>query len=391
MINMNIKAKLKKIGIILLKALPVKHCVLFNSFDGLYNDNPKYVSVMLHSLYPDVKIFWVVGEDSHEAIPDYVHKVPAKGFYRDVIESTSAVVVDNFSGIRRMEKNVPSKWVEVYTKDSRRINISTWHGTPLKKIGFDIPGIKNSKYYYTSSKYMISGCSYVKNCFSTAFPGVEVRMYGTPRNDCLVGKTGEANSNELKKKLRLPLNKKVVLYAPTFRESTYESGVHQLEQLNIRDLLSALNERFGGEWVFVYRVHHEVFGKVNFECLTDDIKECIYPGNIGDDMAEYLQVTDALITDYSGSMYDFALTGRPCWLFALDRSHYEQVERGFYMSLSELPFLFLEKPADLYDAIRGFDSAEYKKKVGKFLTKIGNIEDGQASRRLVDDIIKYMN
>lgn len=274
----NISEKLKKIEIILLKALPVKKCVLFNSFDGLYNDNPKYVSVLLHSLYPDVKIFWIVGKDTHEAIPDYVHRVPVKGFYRDIIESISAVVVDNFSGIRRMEKNVPSKWVEIYTKDPRRINISTWHGTPLKRIGFDIPGIKNSKYYYTSSTYMISGCSYVKNCFSTAFPGVEVRMYGTPRNDCLIRLPNEDDRNYLKKKLGLPLNKKVVLYAPTFRESTYESGEHQLEQLNIRELLSVLNNRFGDDWVFVYRVHHEVFGKVNFECLTDDIKKVFIQG-----------------------------------------------------------------------------------------------------------------
>lgn len=108
-------------------------------------------------------------------------------------------------------------------------------------------------------------------------------------------------------------------------------------------------------------------------------------------MAEYLQITDVLITDYSGSMYDFALTGRPCWLFALDRKHYESVERGFYMPISELPFQFLESTADLYDAIRNFDSTEYKKDIDRFLENIGNIEDGQASRRIVDDIIGYLN
>ncbi len=387
----NIFAKLKKIELILLKALPVKKCVLFNSFNGLYSDNPKYVSVLLHDSYPDVKIYWIIGNDSSEEIPDYVGKVPVRGFYHDYMMSTSAVVVDNFSGIRRMEKKVPSKFAEIYTKDTRRVNISTWHGTPLKKIGFDIPRIKNSKYYYTSSNYIVSGCTYVKDCFFTAFPGVKVNLYGTPRNDCLVRQQTVDNYKKLKNKLNLPLNKRIVLYAPTFREDVYESGVHQLEELDIQRLLFALNKRFGGEWVFVYRVHHEVFGKVDFNNLHEDIKSSVIPGNVGDDMAEYLQVTDALITDYSGSMYDFVLTGKPCWLFALDKQHYEQEERGFYMSISELPFSFSESIEDLYTSIECFDSVEYEYKIKVFLKNIGNVEDGNASKRIVDDIINYLS
>ena len=55
----------------------------------------------------------------------------------------------------------------------------------------------------------------------------------------------------------------------------------------------------------------------------------IYNGNYGNDMTEYLIVSDVLITDYSSSMFEFIITGKPCFLFCPDLDNYEKNERGF--------------------------------------------------------------
>ena len=384
-------AKIKKIENSIILLLPTQEMVVFTSFNGLYNDNPRYISECLHRKSPKTRIYWVIGENTKESVPEYITMIKPSGLKYEILINTAKVVVDNFTGIRRLEKNRPSQFGKVYTKSKSRYNISTWHGTPLKKIGFDTPGVINKEYFYTSTNYLIAGCEYVKDVFSTAFPGVEVRMYGTPRNDCLCKCVSESKNIVLRKKLRLPLDKKIVLFAPTFRSDIYESGIHQLEEIDIPQLLQRLHDKFNGDWIFVYRVHHEVYGRIDFERLSENEKENVFAGNQGDDMAEYLQITDALITDYSGSMFDFVLTGKPCWLFALDRKHYENVERGFYMPISELPFTFAESLNELYKAIEAFDPIDYEKKANKFLELIGNVEDGNASEKIAEDILSFLS
>lgn len=130
---MAISEKLKKIGLIILKLLPVKKCVVFDSFHGLYNDNPRYISEELYKLHPEISQYWVKDSKSVSEFPEHAHIIKPHGFYHDYLFGTARVVVDNFNGIRRLEKNSKSRLAEVYTKDKKRKNISTWHGTPLKK------------------------------------------------------------------------------------------------------------------------------------------------------------------------------------------------------------------------------------------------------------------
>ena len=113
-------------------------------------------------------------------------------------------------------------------------------------------------------------------------------------------------------------------------------------------------------------------------------------GNIGDDMAEYLACTDILITDYSSSMFDFALTGKPCFLFAPDREHYEKKERGFYLDYDSLPFPISYTNEELIKNIQKFDDAAYRERVLRFLEEIGNVEDGKASERIAQCIVHFI-
>jgi CDP-glycerol glycerophosphotransferase len=180
---------------------------------------------------------------------------------------------------------------------------------------------------------LISGCDLTSEAYKSAFGWRrEILSVGTPRNDILF----LGNASKVKEKLGLPKAKKVLLFAPTFRNDVFMSGAYQLCELDISRLLFELGERFGGEWCFVFRSHNLVMKEIEARGVFD--KNDIINGNEHDDMAEYLLVSDALLADYSSSMFDFMLTGKPVFLYTPDLENYKNSERGFYFDIEETPF-----------------------------------------------------
>lgn len=385
--------KISKIfTMIISRLLPIEKVVLFDSFSGQYNDNPKQIAKALHEKDPTIKIVWVQSSKSREQFPSYAKTVAynSNEYYRYILRAK--VVVDNHVGLRntfirtgRFKEKLRGWFVK---KRKKQLCISTWHGTPLKRIGGDEIN-STLKGYKTCSDYIVAGCDLTKNALETAFfHAVPVKKYGTPRNDVFFEK---ADIAYLKNKLNIPQNYKVILFAPTFRNDLDNSGVAQIASLDFEKLFKNLKARFGGEWCFVFRVHQLVLSKINVGEIAEKYGDRVINGNLCDDMAEYLLCADALITDYSGSLFDFALTKKPCYLFSLDRAHYEQEERGFYLSYNDLPFPKADSPEELYVAIENFNSLEYEEGVEKFLQDIGNVEEGCASTRIAEDIYAFMH
>ena len=363
----------------------VENCVLFDSFWGQYNDNPKYISEKLHQLAPDIKIVWAVSEKkSRETIPEYA--VPVKygstEYYK--YRYSAEVLVDNYTGIMGKMGNLD---VSKFLRSKKHLRISTWHGTPLKRIDRDIQSRKTAGIARVSD-YLIAGCRYTAKILNNAFcDNYPVMLTGTPRNDILF--RDDIDSDFIRTKLKIPPDKRIVLYAPTFRDNIEAYRKMQMDSSGIKLLLAGLSEKFGGEWVFVSRAHQAIFLEVGEGKQGDS--GVILDGNVGDDMAEYLSVSDVLITDYSGSLFDFALTGKPCFLYAPDREHYENKERGFYMDYDSLPFPISYTVDKLLKDVNCFDNKQYGKDVGLFLKSIGNVEDGRASERIALDIIRFIN
>lgn len=382
---------LKRFMIFPLSLLPLrKNLVLFESFNGQYNDNPKYISEKLHEMDKSAQIAWCVSKKCNETVPPYVKKVNANSLSLNYYESKAKVVVDNMMGYNILSQGHKIPLSGNFVKKKGQLNVSTWHGTPVKKIGADIKNSPIANGFYTSSDYMIAGCNYTKEILQKAFlNAMPVKLTGTPRNDPLINMT-DNRIKEVKEMLNLPIPKKIVLFAPTFRDHVNESGVSQMQQFNFTSIFNALHEKFGGEWIFVFRVHHEVLKEIDTHYYEDHFPGQIIDGNSHDDMAEYLMCADVLITDYSGSMHDFALTGRPCFLYAPDRAHYENIERGFYIDFDSLPFPTAYQSEELVHNILLFDEAEYKKKIFDFLSDIGNVEDGKASERISQDILDFI-
>lgn len=367
----------------------IPNTVFFDSFGGQYNDNPKYISEKLHELDPSIKIVWSVSEHGREKPPYYALQVHtgSEEYYRYAF--SSQVTVDNYTGLRvfGFQNKFGNAVLSGFAVKPGMLSISTWHGTPLKRIGSDYSK-KRNRYYCSGTTYAVAGCQYTKEIIEKAYGFYSrVRLYGTPRNDIL---TYHEDNSALKDKLGLPQDKKVVLFAPTFRDSVELSGLSQLRSFDIEALLAALSKTFGGEFVFVFRVHHRVLESVYSKDSGISLNERVINGNLHDDMAEYLACTDVLITDYSGSLFDFALTGRPCFLYSPDREQYINVERGLYMEYDSLPFPESDDTQVLIRNIEDFSQSQFLQDLRMFQERIGNIEDGKASERIAKDIIEHI-
>ena len=245
-------------------------------------------------------------------------------------------------------------------------------------------------YFVTSTDFLISGCTYTKERLSHAFYPIPVIKSGTPRNDLLVN-SFEINTIGLKRKLNLPIDKRIVLFAPTFRNSIEYSGIKQMEGFDIERICQSLHTSLSGNWVFVFRVHHEVLKKINTSQIAEKYPGLVFDGNLHDDMAEYLAVTDVLITDYSGSIFDYALTGKPGFLYTPDRDRYINEERGTYISMDELPYPHAIELEDFYRLIDQFDEKTAMDRITEFNQRIGNAETGHASETIARAIITFIN
>ena len=384
---MNIKSLKEKIRFSLLKYLPIrKNTVLFKSFSGQYGDNPKYVSEKLFEMRPDIRQVWVSSDEASKVdFPTYAKIIDYHSWKYDYYASTSQVVIDNMSGIRAFRVKKQKAWRNLFLQRKRQLNLCTWHGTPLKQIG--IQEFDDIDAYQTSARSMTSGNEYCHDIFLNVFSGIPITRQGTPRNDVFFR---DNDIEALRKRLGLPLDKKLLLYAPTFRNNAARSGVDQLVAIDLKQLQNALHYRFGGDWALVIRLHHEVILKLrdSFSDFVDNVN--VFDGNDHDDMGDYLVATDALWTDYSSSFFDYLLTDKPCFLMSLDREEYIANERGLYFEIDDLPFPFADTPERFYENIEQYDASAELVQRHEFLDKLGNYEDGQASERFVDEIIDFI-
>lgn len=377
------------------RVLPVKKNTAFFMATGEhYADNPKYVSEKLHDLEPAVQIYWMLAKDNNEAIPEYVKPIYCDNSYSWACAKWShraQIVVNNGAGQLGYAK-MP-RFSRFLLERKGQIIICTWHGTPLKKIG----GSEQSTTEFARANFqnyatfILAGCQYNKEIFQKDLylrGKVPVCLTGTPRNDVLVLPDSD-RAARLKTKLKLPTEKKIVLFAPTFRKNTAQNGGVQLEQIDVSAWLDALSARFGGEWVLAVRFHAFVNKSLNIAEFIEKYPGKVVSGNLGSDMAEYLQCVDALITDYSSSMFDFVFTEKPCFLYAYDLEEYKQ-ERGVYLNIEELPFPLAATSSELVDRIKSFDAIKYSKDVEKMLHDLGNVEDGHAAERVVESILHFI-
>ncbi len=262
----------------------------------------------------------------------------------------------------------------------KQILFNTWHSISYKKVGRYI-GEKNEDQVNITTYYLSHAEKFTEWVIRDSFRyHGEVVPCGVPRNDVFFSKKCKAISESVRTKLGINCDMKVMLFAPTFRNN-FEK---QEDSLDVERVRLALKNKFGGDWVILYRLHPLLAQKykLNYKGIID---VSLFP-----DMQELLCATDIFISDYSGGMWDFALTKRPVFIFAEDICEYES-SRGLYMNCFELPFPVSKNNDELEKNIMDYSYQKYASNLKKYFENMGSYENGIASGTVLEMIHRTHN
>ncbi|MEG7379437.1 CDP-glycerol glycerophosphotransferase family protein [Bacillus subtilis] len=277
-------------------------------------------------------------------------------------------------------------------KPKNTLYIQTWHGTPLKKLANDMdevhmPGTTTEKYKQNFLQeadkwdFLISPNAYSTEIFKRAFQfKKQILETGYPRNDYLFSPKTNDEKNDIKQKLGIDINKKVILYAPTWRDNLYhKKGAYKFDiHLNLRKL----KEHLGEEYVVILRMHYLVADVIDLEGLED----FAYDLSMYKDIRELYFVSDILITDYSSVFFDFGSLKKPIIFFVPDIDIYRDKLRGFYYNFeSEAPGPLLMTTEEVIKSVDDVGNFAYSTndKYQKFHSKFCYLEAGESTKRVV--------
>lgn len=344
--------------------------VVCQSFYGRgFSDSPRAIAEEL--LRRDWKVYWVVGSPGDAvSLPQGVKPVlldSPKAIYH---LCTAGVWVDNCR-----------KWAYTQKRGATRY-VQTWHGFPLKRIEGDAAGALPEDYLQAAKRdsamcdLFISNSSFLTEIYHRAFwYGGQVLECGFPRNDQLFGPKEEAAAR-VRKVLGIKGDKRLVLYAPTFRK---DKGL-SVYDMDYARCAAALGQRFGGQWLVVAKLHPNIAEKAREMHLDPAlvVNASDYP-----DIQELYMACDGLVTDYSSVMFDYMNTGKPCFLYVNDLEDYKS-DRNFYFDLDKLPFARAEDNQGLEQAILTFDQKAQLERTRAFCKEFGIKEAGHAASRVAD-------
>ena len=290
-------------------------------------------------------------------------------------------------------------------KKSQRY-IQTWHGTPLKKLGADIETFSmkaetgndaaaredadkalakyKSKVAAESAKWnvLLSASPFTTEVFRRCFSyDGEVLECGYPRNDVLFAGKERASGSPAG-----DTHKKTLLYAPTWRDDVHSGEGWWYGYTPSLDI-EALEKALGNEWKLVVKLHYLVkYDKDAFPASCID-SGFLRVADSSEDIAGLFAEADALITDYSSVMFDYALLDRPMFFYTYDLERYRDELRGWYFDFEkEAPGPLSRDTESLINDIKdlsegGQGSLKWLEKRRAFKERFAGFEDGHASER----------
>ena len=283
--------------------------------------------------------------------------------------------------------------------------VQCWHGTPLKRLGYDVQ-VETSNVMNTTSElaerfgmdaqkwtYLLSPSPYTSEHLCDAFglPGERraqtVLEVGYPRNDVLVANRSNVNLRDaLREKLGVPEGKRALLYAPTWRDDQYTDGVGYSFDLMVD--FDELRSALGSEWVVLFRPHYYIANSFDFGAQEGFVIDVSKVGDVND---LYL-AADALLTDYSSTMFDFANLRRPLLLYCPDLQEYMTTTRGFYFDIHEVPGPLCSTMSDLLQALCNLGDywETYGASYDSFVERFCSLEDGHAAERVVATLVERL-
>lgn len=384
------KQLIKKITIFIYEYLTYliplnKKMIIFQSNNGVnYTGNPKavYEEMVHRGLDQKYQCIWFLYDTDIE-IPGKCKKVRNNYFpYFWHLMRAKVWVFDS-----RQPQHVRKKKGVTY--------IQTWHGTPLKKLALDMDhmdmgGNTDIEEYHRQFRVTCQDWDYLvsQNHFSTeifkscfAFSDRPILEIGYPRNDILMTDNKKAVIDEYKEMLGLPKDKKIILYAPTWRDNEYsEKGKYNFASKLDFDMA---REALSDEYIFIVKYHYLVSDQIDWSSH----KGFVYTFDETKDIAWLYLVSDMMITDYSSVMFDYSLLRRPMLFFAYDLENYKDNLRGFYFDFAEeAPGPISRTTEQLIDDIKNYDESLWHEKYEAYHKKFNDVDDGHASQKIIDVI-----
>ncbi|MGX8693739.1 MAG: CDP-glycerol glycerophosphotransferase family protein [Methanobrevibacter sp.] len=262
--------------------------------------------------------------------------------------------------------------------------VQLWHAPGAsKKFGGSVASYDDVEMLLKIGKntdYLISSSKKIEDYYAEAFQidKSKIKALGVPRIDYYF-ENHDLNrlKEDFSKKYNIDSSKKIVLYAPTFRE---EEGYN-----NVFDYLDLkkFNEALGDDYVLALRLHPKIkdFYKGNIESSEEYVDCSDYPSE-----QELMLLSDILITDYSSIMIEYAILDRPIMFFVYDLDNYLKTERGFYYDFKKtVPGKLVYSSDELINAIKNNDFD--KDKISGFTKTQFDVIDGKSSERVVDFLL----
>ncbi|WP_223806015.1 CDP-glycerol glycerophosphotransferase family protein [Ornithinibacillus gellani] len=379
---------LLKACFLLASLLPVrKQLVIFESFHGKqYSDNPRAIYEYMRTHYPELELYWSADRRHTELFAQ--QQLPYLRRF-------------SFAWICKMARArywiVNARMPQWLPKRKGTMYVQTWHGTPLKRLAADMdavymPGTDTERYKRNfleeAAKWdmLLSPNAYSTEIFRRAFDfKKEVLEFGYPRNDVLTNQNNMETVEQLKKACQLPTDKKVILYAPTWRDNQfYDVGKYKFEiQLDMKRMQKELGE----DYVLVLRLHYLVAENLDLTGLEGFAYDFSTYGDIKD---LYL-LADILITDYSSVFFDYAILKRPILFFVYDLDDYRDDLRGFYFDFEqEAPGPLLQSTMEIIDTVQQLEQSGFAPTAERqaFYERFCSLEDGNASKHVVERILQ---
>jgi CDP-glycerol glycerophosphotransferase len=367
---------------LVLRRLPLRpRTVFFESHLGKqFSDNPRYLYEAMVSKGLPYRYVWAY-RNGPSRFPDQAVRVRRDSwrYYYEI--ARAGFLVDN--------QGLPP--VVVRRRGQRYVQ--TWHGTPFKHMGFDEPRLARAPEKVKASHQsgvdrwddFVVTSTWSENVFREAFR-LKARPLrtGYPRNDRLVRGESEERHDALRQQLDLPTDRKILLYAPTFRR--YPKALTTGNPKNTPRLdFAAFDEALGDEWFVVVRAHY-------LDRITVGRRFLNVARNMSgyDDVTDLMVVADALLTDYSSVMFDFALTGKPMAFYTSDYELYTFMRGSYFELADEAPGPKVDNTAEILDWLGSLDEsqAKFRERYQAFRARYGEFEDGTAAEAIIREVFR---
>lgn len=352
--------------------------IVYVAFRGHFSDSPRALYEELLARRAEATHTWLSAPHTRATFPDDVSTVTFGSPESIAALEAADLVISN--------DHIPLDW----EKRPGTTYLQTWHGTMLKRIHNDVLWAPEGRLAYLDQDIARWDLLLSPNAATTdrlrkafGFPG-PIHETGLPRNDLLSSPRREEVRAQVRADLGIDEGQQVVLYTPTWRDDlVFEGSDGQDFEFPID--LDAFTDRLGGDHVLLLRLHNMVMSRLEVVegSVVRDV--CSHP-----DIRDLYLAADLMVTDYSSTMFDFAVTGRPMVFFTYDLDRYRDELRGFYFDLDEVaPGPLVRTSEELVAAIADLDriSDRYAERYARFQETFTHLEDGAATRRVLDLIL----